>query len=460
MDEFRYRINAPHVTRADGFRLFETYADFARELVQRPLALMEETAWSLVMGAARGALGPWSASVALDAGLAQLRDLALGLATAPAAAAMTAATRLSAPQEEFFGDRPDPLGADVPVTRGYAQPLFFAAAAKRQAEFAAAAGFDPASPDLALPPLTYGAPFILPARVQDASHAWASWFVPLAQAEALLNMAVETKHVPDLARRSYRPFVTRDGRAMVTLWATDHRIGDCGPHRELTLALTVLPVAPAAAGSSHGVAKGDAAPQRALLNDPGQLILRMIVSDVFPLAPAAQVWGLPAEYFGPSAEERGLSAPERADRALTFDYEPDHVTLRVGRHGLPSGIPPMALELAFPRFGAVESMRIPLTIYSTLPTVDGSGRPVRTTMSVSASGQGLQFGGPVAIRLPRPGLRGRDGVCLCAAGMTCLCDTLETLELHRHPPAANGWAEHHAALIERPCDLHARVGAA
>ncbi|WP_270936607.1 hypothetical protein [Falsiroseomonas oryzae] len=445
MRDARYRLDAPHLTRADAYRLFETYANLSRELVQRPVTLVENTAWQLLKGAAKGALGPWSATAAMEVAARELRDLAVGLAAVPAAAATSAALKLSAPDRDYFGDIASPLDDHRPKRRGHSVKVDFAEAVELRNRLATAAGFERDDPAIALPPMIYGAPFILPARVIDSSQGWASWFISYAQAELLLAYAQHTsRHVLPGAAGTFRPFATGSNRAMVTLWGIDHRTTDFGTYRELALSLTVVPFGwPPVYRYEYDVQRDPAVPP----DDPGQMFLRLIVTDHFSIAPAWQAWGFAKDYWGPPSRD---SKPQPL-RDIVAEYGPEETVFRVASSAAPKGTRP--LSVAFPRFGDGQSAEMPTTIYSVAPGDAPGGRPVRSAMTTGGKGQGIQFGGPVRVELPEK--PGRETGCLCSGGMDCLCALLAELGIDKRPPAVNGWTEHLNFTLGRPLEMKA-----
>jgi len=240
-----------------------------------------------------------------------------------------------------------------------------------------------------------GKPFVMPARVLDASQGWAMFFAPTEAANRALGAAGD----------SLSAFDAGGGRTPLMIIGVDYRNSDFGVYPEFVVALTVT-------------AKGDPA---------GQLFayyLAIVVTQEFTREAARVAWGL-----------EKIVCPKLAVR-----YAPDKV-----RFGLPSERG-KALSIAFPRFGDGASSDRPS--FSLSQRGEGADRRTYWAMTTkSGSGEGTQIGGSVVLELGVPG----DGSCLCGDGKSaCLCDTLRTFDIADRLPAANGWTERQTALFGGP----------
>ena len=434
--ETPYEIGRPHLSALDLYRLCRAYVELAREAVARPAVLTEGAFWRVIDHAAQAALGPASAETLASHVAQEWRNLALDLAAVPGAAAAGMADRLFHGVRTRLSEYPIHIEGSAPRNDALAVPLDYGTALRQRRALAERAGFAADDPALWMPDLTYGAPFVLPARVLDASQAWATWFVPLEAARGLLRDAVRTGHLPDRGAEFFEPLDCGLGRAMVSLLVSDYRVSDFGVTREIGLTLTVTPAGEVVA-------------------DPGQIFLRLIVTDAFSVAPARQIWGLRKDLW--------LGRPDTAPQdRVQITYRPDHMEARIGtgRWLREREREAQTLAIRFPRFGSTRSDRAPGTIYSfadaegagTEAASGASATPVRATLLRSGSGEGVQFGGPVRLSLPRDG---RATGCLCSGGMACLCATLGALGLDRKDarPAANGWTEHMRCRLDAPLPL-------
>ncbi len=427
---YRHVLGQPRVTALDMLRVGDAYATLAREMLRRPLLLAEAAATRMAGSAARGLLGPWSPEIIAAEMAEECATLAAGLLAVPAAAAADAAARLDAPQHASLNEIGLAIEGTHPVSTVTRVVLDASLAEKQRRELAACAGFvgDPAS--LAMPPLHYGAPFLLPARVLDASQAWAVWFVPVEVAWGLLRQSVELGHQPAAMLDAFAPVEVGAGAAMVSLLASDYRASDFGVTQEIALTLAVCPA-------------------RGSVSDPGQIFLRLVVTDAHSIPAARQIWGIRKDF-----RDSRLAGP--AGAGIAVGYGADRVRFRVGEIRPSTVVPPRTLELGFPRFGAGRSAAMPSVVYSMvephgLPA--GPEAPARSMLRRDGAGEGMQYGGAVTISLPACREEGMAAGCLCAGGMACLCDTLRGLGLADRPPAANGWTEHMACELEEPVPL-------
>lgn len=250
-------------------------------------------------------------------------------------------------------------------------------------------------------------PFTLPARVIDASQGWAAWYVGKAAVAGLITAGIASGDIDPAVPQFFEPLDCGGGRTMVMLLGIDFRVGDFGRYRELQLALSLTPRESAA--------------------EPGALCARIIVSDAFSVEPGRRVWGFKKDLFEP----------------LHVRYRPDQVVFHTGNATAAD------FTLTLPRFGTGRSLDVPVTIYGIRAgdPADAIAGPVRSVLERSGSGEAMQIGGSVALKL---GSR-TSGSCFCSApGTSCLCETLQTLGLDRTLPAANGWTERMTGTLEAP----------
>ena len=113
---------------------------------------------------------------------------------------------------------------------------------------------------------------------------------------------------------------------------------------------------------------------------------------------------------------------------------------------------PESLSIGFPRFGHRRSEGIPVSIYSQREGGAGhAATPLRSVLTMSGRGQGLQVGGSVSMRLGG----GDRAHCVCRGlPEDCLCRTLEEFEVQDRLPAANGWTEHLTGILDAPQAVH------
>jgi hypothetical protein len=244
-------------------------------------------------------------------------------------------------------------------------------------------------------------PFVTPARITDASQGWAVYVVPCDVANEVLGSNTDF----------VAPFDLGSGRTLLAVLGVEYRVSDFGQYREIALALAVT-----------------------ARNDPaglsGVMFVGIAVSSEFSRDVARAVWGL----------RKILS------KDLSATYHPDRVNF-----GL-SSTHPQALSITFPRFGRRHFDGIPILIYSRHDSDDQHGAaPMRSLLSLSGRGEGVQIGGSVSIRL---GSADRAG-CICRGSLTdCLCRTLEAFDVKDRLPAANGWTEHLSGIFNEPQLLH------
>lgn len=416
------KIGQPHVTSRDMLRLYRAWAGFGQAIIARPVALTWQAGERMTDGVAGSLVGPWNPG-AMATGLAQAyADLARDLLAVPSAAAGIAVARFDAPDTApldaaLSGSAPAPTMAAVVIDHALAE--------RQRRDLAGRAGHDPDDPDLRVPAMTSDAPFLLPARVLDASQAWAAWFIPLGTAHHLMQEACRLGHHPPEMLDAFEPVSVGAGKALVTLLASDYRASDFGVTQEIGLTLTVTP-------------RGGDFP------DPGQLFLRLVVTDKYSLAAARQIWGIRKDFWNNAAARAPMARLEAA-------YAEDRVRFGLGAR-LP-GAGRGALRITFPRVGAGQSHDMPGLIYSMVAPHDLPPAPLvpaRALLRRSGQREGMQIGGAVTLDLPGDRAAGQAAGCLCTGKMACLCDTLRGLGLDRRRPAANGWTERITCTLAGP----------
>ena len=370
----------PRLTTLDLYRLLDTYLRAGDEVLSRPWRLAADALRRSSRRSLEGLLGQWSAERLLADCAEEYANLLGGLLAVVPTAIEGMTARLRSVPEDLLSAYQVPIGDSRPAAMGGVWHLGKAGAQ---------------------------VPFVVPARVLDASQGWAAWFVPVAKVAALMvEVAGGDARLPE----AFEPLDCGHGRGLVVLLGVDYRVSDFGRYREIALALCLTPRGSAAAS-------------------PGTLFARLIVSDAFSLEPACRIWGLKKD-FCPDLQVQYGKAAVRFHTAE--GDEGDFV-------------------FAVPRFGTARSHDVPLLIYSLRETAeeDGLAGPVRAVLDRSGSGEGVQVGGPVRLRLGTPAKEGAKGSCFCAApGVACLCAQLRTLGIDTVLPAANGWSERmHGALM-------------
>jgi hypothetical protein len=243
-------------------------------------------------------------------------------------------------------------------------------------------------------------PFVAPARVIDASQGWAAWFVPVEKLTAVMKSGVPGGAT---VLEAFEPLNCGHGRGLVVLLGVDYRVSDFGRYREIALAFCLTPKDSAAAA-------------------PGAYFARLIVSDAFSLEPAQSIWGFAKDHY----EDLHVHYGRR--RVWFHTAEGDEGDFL----------------FALPRFGAARSNDVPLVIYALREAgdEDGLAGPVRAVLERSGSGEGVQIGGSVRLRLGVKPQASEAGSCFCGkADVACLCDQLRGLGIDKVLPAANGWSE-------------------
>ena len=250
-------------------------------------------------------------------------------------------------------------------------------------------------------------PFIVPARVVDASQGWAAWFVSRDKVVALMNAGVKSHRVDEAILEDFEPIDCGEGRSMVVLLGIDYRVSDFGRYHEIALAICVTPKEAAA--------------------QPGSLFARLLVSDQFSVGPTQRVWGFHKDFY----------------KDLRVYYGDSYAQFYTGQGA------DKEFFLTVPRFGTMRSFELPLVIYSfRKPDAgDAIAGSVRTVMERSGAGEGVQVGGNmVELHLGHRPTRDAEGNpvgnCFCSdPAIPCLCDELRHLGIDQTLPAANGWTE-------------------
>jgi hypothetical protein len=424
---YRPRLDQRHVTGDDALRLYRAWASFGQEMITRPLRLYGDASERITDSVASGLLRSWDTSAILSDLSREYVAFATGLLAVPGSTIGTAVTAFDAPT-------PDPLdhalsGATPDVTVSRVTIDQEIAVAQRR-ELARRAGFEGTEPILDFPTQAAGAPFLLPARILDASQGWASWFIPVEAARQLMRQACDLGHQPPEVLDAFEPVTVGPGDAMITLLASDYRASDFGVTQEIGLSLSVTP-------------------RDGRMADPGQLFLRLIVTDPFSLAAARQIWGIRKDL-------RNNAAAATPAARLEAAYGPDRVVFGLGARLPKTDSRGGRLQIGFPRFGTGRSDRMPGVIYSMTEPHGPPAAPVAPSASIltrSGAREGVQVGGQVTLNLPESPEAGKAAGCLCAGGMACLCATLRGLGLDRRRPAANGWTDRMTGTLGEPVPL-------
>jgi hypothetical protein len=235
-----------------------------------------------------------------------------------------------------------------------------------------------------------GVPTVLPVRIIDASQAFAFYFVSAHRAQQHLDAQGQPFRVLDIG----------GGRTPVAIFGVDYRETDLGAYKEIGVGLFVRP-------GEHPS------------ETPGTLFVSLTVNDEFNLIRAPVLWGY----------NKTLA------RAMRLTY------LREAAHFAVDGGDPQALSITFPRFGSGRSTEIPCYTWGLGRDDAGLTAPLKTLISRSATGEGIQVSGKVELRLGD----GTQTRCVCRLGpvreQACVCLMLRDLGLPRCP-AANSWSEH------------------
>jgi hypothetical protein len=244
-------------------------------------------------------------------------------------------------------------------------------------------------------------PFVTPARITDASQGWAAYVVPCATASEILGGDAEF----------FVPYDIGGGRTLFGVLGVEYRVSDFGQYREIALALTV-----SARSDRAGI--------------PAAMFVGIVVTGEFSRDVARAVWGL----------------RKILNKDLSVAYQSHRVDFRSGPNN------PEGFSISFPRFGRGRFDNVPVLVYSRQDSSDRhGGTPMRSVLSLSGRGQGLQVGGSVSMRLGTA----NPAACLCrGAPADCLCRILERFEVRDRLPIANGWTEHLSGTLDAPRALH------
>ena len=419
------------VATGDVVALFRAWSSFGSETVTRMFDATQSAASRMAEAtASHWANGVNARGLAEDM-LAEGALLATNVAAAPMSALAVAVAQIDAGGDDLPAEVEDALscGAPAPIARSVS--LDPQDANRQRLDLAERAGALAESARHTIPETRVADRFVLPARVLDASQAWASWHVSTSLAWGLIEEAVALGHQPVEALAFYEPVSVGTGQSMVSIVATDYRASDFGVLREIGLTLSVTP-------------RGGAFP------DPGQMFLRLIVTDPYSLVAARRIWGIRKDLC--DAEGAGPRS------ALDVAYSENRVCFGLG--AARSGVlrPSDRFEIDFPRFGRGASHRVPGLICSMIEPEGRSAGPVapaRSVLTRSGTGEGLQFGGDVRLTLGQKNKGAATNGCFCAGGMACLCETMRRLDLPERRPAANGWTERMSGTLGEPALINA-----
>jgi hypothetical protein len=391
IEQRNHRLRKPKFTTFEFYRLMDTYVHAAEEITGRPWRLAGDALRRSMRRVEASLLGPWSAKQ-LAIGLAEeYANLMLGMLTAVPTALQEITTRLNNPPAGTMSEYRVSIEGAHPEERG----TLIRVGDKEDT------------------------PFIVPARILDASQGWAAWFVPTEKVVALINCGIASNRIDSAIAEDFEPLDCGGGRSMVVLLGVDYRVSDSGQYREIALAVCITP-------------KEEAAAQ------PGALFARLVVSDRFSIAPTKRMWGFHKDFF----------------EDLQVYYGKVYAQFYTGQGAEGD------FFLTVPRFGSGRSFDIPMVLYSVrgADPVDGVAGSVRSVMKRSGAGEGVQIGGTVELQLgrrPTPDENGNlSGHCFCSdPGVPCLCDELRLLGIDQTLPAANGWTERMTGMIGAPGPL-------
>jgi hypothetical protein len=373
----RHQVLKPRFTTVELYRLLDTYLRAGEDIAGRPLRLTLDAMRRSSHLVVRGLLGPWSAEQVLTGLAEEYANLLYGLMTTAPTAIESITSRLSNPPPGTLSQYKVPVEGATPQEHG------------------------------GIIRLDHGTPFVVPARVIDASQGWAAWYVPKEKATALIDKD---------AREDFDPFDCGHGRCLVLLIGTDYRVSDFGRLQEIALAVCVTPTGGAA--------------------EPGALHTRIIVSDAFCVEPTRRIWGINKEY----------------SESLRVYYEKTYAQFYTGE-----GVQHREFFLMLPRTGDGRSFDLPMTIYSIREQNDRNAiaGPARSILYRTGVDEVVQIGGRVELNLGKRHADNGPGNCFCSSGakIACLCDELRGLGIDRTAPAANGWTERMTARMEAPGQL-------
>jgi hypothetical protein len=373
----RHQVLKPRFTTVELYRLLDTYLRAGEDIAGRPLRLTLDAMRRSSHLVVRGLLGPWSAEQVLTGLAEEYANWLYGLMTAAPTAIESITTGLNNPPAGTLSQYIVPVEGATPQEHG------------------------------GIIRLDQGTPFVVPARVIDASQGWAAWYVQKDQATALMD---------ENAREDFEPFDCGHGRCLVLLIGTDYRVSDFGRLQEIALAVCVTPTRGAA--------------------EPGALHTRIIVSDAFCVEPTQRIWGIDKEY----------------SESLRVNYEKTYAQFYTGE-----GVEHQEFFLTLPRTGDGRSFDLPMTIYSIREPNDRNAiaGPARSILYRTGVDEVVQIGGRVELNVGKRHANNSPGSCFCSSGakIACLCDELRGLGIDRTAPAANGWTERMTARMEAPGQL-------
>src|SRR5260370_882112 len=203
-------------------------------------------------------------------------------------------------------------------------------------------------------------PFIVPARVLDASQGWAAWFVATEKVVALIKGGIDSSRIDAAIADDFEPLDCGGGRSMVVLLGIDYRVSDFGRYQELALAVCVTPKEAAA--------------------QPGALFARLLVSDRFSVGPTKRIWGFHKDFF----------------KDLQVYYGKSYAQFYTGQGAKGD------FFLTVPRFATGRSFDIPLLIYSVRsPAPDNAiAGSVRSLMTPTAALKSVHARRTLQLQLP------------------------------------------------------------
>ena len=392
-EQRNHQLRKPKFTTFEFYRLMDTYVRAGEEIAGRPWRLAADALRRSIRRVESGLLGPWDAK-RLVTGLAEeYANLMYGMLTAVPSAFEEITTRLNNPPPGTMSEYRVPIEGSQPEARG----TLIQIGDKEDT------------------------PFIVPARILDASQGWAAWFVPTEKVVALIKGGIDSNRIDAAIADDFEPLDCGEGRSMVVLLGVDYRVSDSGQYREIALAVCITP-------------KGAAA-------QPGALFARLVVSDRFSIRPTKRVWGFHKDFF----------------KDLQVYYGKIYAQFYTGEGAEGD------FFLTVPRFGSARSFDIPMVLYSVRAPdpADAVTGSVRSVMTRSGAGEGVQVGGTVEVQLgrrPTPDANGNlIGRCFCSdPEVPCLCDELRLLGIDQTLPAANGWTERMTGMIgpAGPLGLH------
>jgi hypothetical protein len=389
-EQRNYQLRKPKFTKFEFYRLMDTYIRAGEEVAGRPWRLAADTLRRSIRRVESGLLGPWSAKQLVTGLAEEYVNLMYGMLTAVPSAIEEITTRLNNPPPGTMSEYRVPIEGAHPEVRG----TLIQVGDKEDT------------------------PFIVPARILDASQGWAAWFVPTEKVVALIEGGINSNHIDPAIAEDFEPLDCGGGRSMVVLLGVDYRVSDSGQYRELALAVCITPKEAAA--------------------QPGALFARLLVSDRFSIRPTKRMWGFHKDFF----------------KDLQVYYGKIYAQFYTGQGDEGD------FFLTVPRFGSGRSFDIPMVLYSVRdpdPADDVAGS-VRSVLNRSGAGEGVQVGGTVELQLgrkPTPDANGKlSGHCFCSdPEIPCLCDELRLLGIDQTLPAATGWTERMTGIIGAPGPL-------